>query len=233
MSKAQILIVEDDPDICELLAYSLGKEGYLIQQAGSGEAACSIMKDAVPDLMLLDVMLPGMDGLELMRRLKSDQRLRAIPIILASAKGEESDIVAGLELGAEDYVTKPFSPRILLARVRTALRRHAQVDSAQSKDETICAGVLSLDSSRHETRLDGKKLDLSATEFSVLELLARAPGRVFTRSQIIDAVHGHDHPVTDRSVDFQILAIRKKLGSGEGMIETVRGVGYRFRDEEP
>jgi two-component system, OmpR family, alkaline phosphatase synthesis response regulator PhoP len=172
-----------------------------------------IMEDVLPDLLLLDVMLPGMDGLELLRRLKSDQRLKAVPIILASAKGEESDVVAGLELGAEDYVTKPFSPRVLLARVRTALRRHTQPDNAQPVDETIRVGALSLDASRHETLLDGKKLELSATEFSVLEVLARSPGRVFTRSQIIDAVRGHDYPVTDRSVDVQILAIRKKLGT--------------------
>ncbi|MGD9939203.1 MAG: response regulator transcription factor [Clostridia bacterium] len=232
VSKAHILVVEDDPDIRELLAYSLGKEGYIILQAASGEAATRIMEDVLPDLILLDVMLPGMDGLELLRRLKSDQRFRTVPVILASAKGEESDVVAGLELGAEDYVTKPFSPRVLLARVRTALRRHSHPDNAQPVDETIRVGALSLDAARHETRLDGKKLELSATEFSVLEVLARSPGRVFTRSQIIDAVRGHDYPVTDRSVDVQILAIRKKLGSAGELVETVRGVGYRFREEQ-
>jgi two-component system phosphate regulon response regulator PhoB len=232
VSKAHILVVEDDPDIRELLAYSLGKEGYIILQAASGEAATRIMEDVLPDLILLDVMLPGMDGLELLRRLKSDQRFKTVPIILASAKGEESDVVAGLELGAEDYVTKPFSPRVLLARVRTALRRHTQPDKPQAADETIRVGALSLDAARHETRLDGKKLELSATEFSVLEVLARSPGRVFTRSQIIDAVRGHDYPVTDRSVDVQILAIRKKLGSAGELVETVRGVGYRFREEQ-
>ncbi|MFH2113693.1 MAG: response regulator transcription factor [Spirochaetota bacterium] len=232
VSKAHILVVEDDPDIRELLAYSLGKEGYIIGQAASGEAAWKILEEVLPDLLLLDVMLPGMDGLELLRRLKSDQRFKSVPIILASAKGEETDVVAGLELGAEDYVTKPFSPRVLLARVRTALRRHTRTDNAQPADETIRAGALSLDASRHETRLDGKKLELSATEFSVLEVLARAPGRVFTRSQIIDSVRGHDYPVTDRSVDVQILAIRKKLGSEGDLIETVRGVGYRFRDAQ-
>jgi two-component system phosphate regulon response regulator PhoB len=232
VSKAHILVVEDDPDIRELLAYSLGKEGYIILQAASGEAAARIMEDVLPDLLLLDVMLPGMDGLELLRRLKSDQRIKAVPVILASAKGEESDVVAGLELGAEDYVTKPFSPRVLLARVRTVLRRHTQPDTSQPVDETIRVGALSLDAARHETRMDGKKLELSATEFSVLEVLARSPGRVFTRSQIIDAVRGHDYPVTDRSVDVQILAIRKKLGSAGELVETVRGVGYRFREEQ-
>ena len=232
MSKAHIFVVEDDPDIRELLAYTLGKEGYVIVQAASGEAAQKLLEELVPDLILLDVMLPGMDGLELLRKLKSDQRFKIVPVILASAKGEEDDVVAGLELGAEDYVTKPFSPRVLLARVRTALRRHTQPDSTLAGAEAIQVGALSLDPARHETRLNGKKLELSATEFSVLEVLARAPGRVFTRSQIIDAVRGHDYPVTDRSVDVQILAIRKKLGSEGELVETVRGVGYRFRDDQ-
>ena len=232
MSKAHIFVVEDDPDIRELLAYTLGKEGYVIVQAASGEAAQKLLEELVPDLILLDVMLPGMDGLELLRKLKSDQRFKIVPVILASAKGEEADVVAGLELGAEDYVTKPFSPRVLLARVRTALRRHTQPDSTLAGAEAIQVGALSLDPARHETRLNGKKLELSATEFSVLEVLARAPGRVFTRSQIIDAVRGHDYPVTDRSVDVQILAIRKKLGSEGELVETVRGVGYRFRDDQ-
>ena len=232
MSKAHILVVEDDPDIRELLAYTLGKEGYIIVQAASGEAAQKLLEEIVPDLLLLDVMLPGMDGLELLRRLKSDQRSRMVPVILASAKGEEADVVAGLELGAEDYVTKPFSPRVLLARVRTALRRHTQADSTSAGVAALQVGPLFLDPSRHETRLDGRKLELSATEFSVLEVLARSPGRVFTRSQIIDSVRGHDYPVTDRSVDVQILAIRKKLGSEGELVETVRGVGYRFRDDQ-
>lgn len=232
MSKAHIFVVEDDPDIRELLAYTLGKEGYVIVQAASGEAAQKLLEELVPDLILLDVMLPGMDGLELLRKLKSDQRFKTVPVILASAKGEEADVVAGLELGAEDYVTKPFSPRVLLARVRTALRRYTQPDSTLAGAEAIQIGALSLDPARHETRLNGKKLELSATEFSVLEVLARVPGRVFTRSQIIDAVRGHDYPVTDRSVDVQILAIRKKLGSEGELVETVRGVGYRFRDDQ-
>jgi two-component system phosphate regulon response regulator PhoB len=233
MSKATILVVEDDPDIRELLVYTLGQEGYTILQAPSSELALKMMEAAIPDLLVLDVMLPGMDGLELLRHLKSDNGLKAVPVILASAKGEEADVVAGLELGAEDYVTKPFSPRVLLARVRTALRRHTQADNPQAaSDAVVRVGPLSLDAARHETRMDGRKLDLSATEFSVLEVLARSPGRVFTRSQIIDAVRGHDYPVTDRSVDVQILAIRKKLGSEGELIETVRGVGYRFKDEQ-
>jgi two-component system phosphate regulon response regulator PhoB len=233
MSKATILVVEDDPDIRELLVYTLGQEGYIILQSPSSEMALKILEETTPNLLVLDVMLPGMDGLELLRKLKSDPRFRNLPVILASAKGEEADVVSGLELGAEDYVTKPFSPRVLLARVRTALRRHTQADNAQAGTEPVVrAGALILDPVRHETRLDGKKLELSATEFSVLEVLARSPGRVFTRSQIIDAVRGHDYPVTDRSVDVQILAIRKKLGSPGELVETVRGVGYRFRDEQ-
>ena len=230
MSKAHILVVEDDPDIRELLAYSLGKEGYLIGQAASGEAAWKYLGEALPDLLLLDVMLPGMDGLELLRKMKSDQSYRTIPIILASAKGEETDVVAGLELGAEDYIIKPFSPRVLTARVRTALRRSSQTASSEPGDGTIRAGSLVLDANRHEAILNTRRLDLSATEFSILEVLARIPGRVFTRSQIIDSVHGHDYPVTDRAVDVQILALRKKLNPEGDLIETVRGVGYRFKD---
>jgi two-component system, OmpR family, alkaline phosphatase synthesis response regulator PhoP len=232
MSKAQILIVEDDPDIRELLAYNLGKEGYLILQAGSSESALELMEAQLPDLILLDVMLPGMDGLEFLGKLKSGQTSSKVPVILVSAKGEETDVVAGLELGAEDYVTKPFSPRVLLARVRTALRRRSRTDSTQPLPQGIKVGSLSLDAARHETLLDGTRLDLSATEFAILEVLARSPGRVFTRSQIIDSVRGHDYPVTDRSVDVQILAIRKKLGTKGDLVETVRGVGYRLRDEQ-
>jgi two-component system, OmpR family, alkaline phosphatase synthesis response regulator PhoP len=232
MAKATMLIVEDDPDIMELLAYTLGKEGYEVLQAPSGEAGLKAVKDRTPDIVVLDVMLPGMDGLELLRRLKSDTSSRKTPVILVSAKGEESDIVAGLELGADDYVTKPFSPRVLVARVRTALRRSVDRDVEMPEVDIVRLGDFALDSSRHELRVADTPIELSATEFAIIERLARAPGRVFTRSQIIDSIRGRDYPVTDRSVDVQILAIRKKLGAHSGIIETVRGVGYRFKDEQ-
>ena len=232
MAKAVILVVEDDPDIRELLAYTLGKEGYEILQAPSGEAGLKAVQEKKPDLVLLDVMLPGIDGLEVLRRIKAGQTSKATSVILASAKGEESDVVAGLELGADDYVTKPFSPRVLVARVRTALRRAEKPESGMAEPADIVEqGGFRLDSSRHELHVDGAPVDLSATEFAILERLARSPGRVFTRSQIIDGVHGRDYPVTDRSVDVQVLSIRKKLGGRADLVETIRGVGYRFRDE--
>jgi two-component system phosphate regulon response regulator PhoB len=231
MARATILIVEDDPDIRELLAYSLGKEGYALLQAASGEVGRKAAQDGQPDLIILDIMLPGMDGLEVLRRLKADAKLRNIPVMLLSAKGEEVDVVSGLELGADDYITKPFSPRVLLARVRTALRRYQESLVIPAPTDVLVAGAIMMDLARHEVRLEGSRIELSATEFAVLEVLLRSPGRVFTRARIIDAVRGHDYPVTDRSIDVQILAIRKKLGSGGDAIETVRGVGYRFRED--
>ncbi len=232
MAKAVILVIEDDPDIRELLAYTLGKEGYEVLQAPSGEAGFKAIAEKKPDLVVLDVMLPGMDGLELLRQVKGESSLRGISVIMVSAKGEETDVVAALELGADDYVTKPFSPRVLVARVRTALRRAVVQETAGMVQPGIVSiGEFRLDSGRHEVRIGDKPIDLSATEFAIIERLARAPGRVFTRSQIIDSVKGRDYPVTDRSVDVQVLSIRRKLGDHADIVETVRGVGYRFHDE--
>lgn len=233
MARAVILIVEDDPDIRELLVYTLGKEGYQTMEAASGEAGLQHVKENPLDLIILDIMLPGIDGLEVLRRLKHDQRLRPIPVLIASARGEETDIVAGLELGADDYVTKPFSPRVLVARVRTALRRASEATVPEADESPILTiHDFVLDVPRHELMLGGRAIDLSATEFAILEHLARSPGRVFTRTQMIDAIRGHDYPVTDRSIDVQVLGIRKKLGDRADLLETVRGVGYRFRDEQ-
>jgi two-component system phosphate regulon response regulator PhoB len=233
MARAIILVIEDDPDIRELLVYALGKEGYQTLEAASGEAGLKQVKENPPDLVLLDIMLPGIDGLEVLRKLKHDQKLRSIPVLIASARGEETDIVAGLELGADDYVTKPFSPRVLVARVRTALRRASEAAAPQSDESPILTiHDFVLDVPRHELMLGGRAIDLSATEFAILEHLARSPGRVFTRTQMIDAIRGHDYPVTDRSIDVQVLGIRKKLGDRADLLETVRGVGYRFRDEQ-
>jgi len=232
MAKAVILVIEDDPDIRELLAYTLGKEGYEVLQAPSGEAGFKGIAEKKPDLVVLDVMLPGMDGLELLRQIKGETSLRGISVIMVSARGEETDVVAALELGADDYVTKPFSPRVLVARVRTALRRTVSTEtSGIGQPAAIAIGEFKLDSSRHEVHVGEDLIDLSATEFAIIERLARSPGRVFTRSQIIDSVKGRDYPVTDRSVDVQVLSIRRKLGEHAEMVETVRGVGYRFRDE--
>lgn len=234
MAKARILIIEDDPDIRELLVYNLERDGYLVsptENAEAGLANCNPdLGKGLPSLILLDIMLPGMDGLEALRRLKGNAHTRKIPVIMMTAKGEDADVVTGLELGAEDYITKPFSPRVLTARVRTALRRLNNDEAKSESGQVMSRGQLVLDKTRHEARLHGQAIDLSATEFAVLALLLAEPGRVFTRARIIDAVKGPDYPVTDRAVDVQIVALRKKLLDYGDQIETVRGVGYRFKD---
>jgi len=228
MSKANILIIEDDEDIRELSRYNLEKEGYSVSCMDSGEKAMREIHRKQPDLILLDLMLPGMDGFEICRILKRDEQTARIPIIMVTAKSEDADIVAGLELGAEDYITKPFSPGVLIARVRTVLRRRTAAPAGT--EEKIDIHNLSLDPKRFETRVDGKSVELTATEFALLHLLARHPGWVFTRAQIIDAVKGSDYPVTDRSVDVQIVGMRKKLKTAGGLIQTVHGIGYRFME---
>jgi two-component system phosphate regulon response regulator PhoB len=233
LAKATILVVEDDPDIRELISYNLGKEGYTVAGAENGELALRIIGTTNPDLILLDIMLPGADGLDVLRSLKGDPATAKIPVILATAKSEDGDIVTGLELGADDYMTKPFSPKVLIARIRALLRRTAEKRHEQkAPGESLEIGGLRLDAARHEVSCDGDAVDLSATEFALLDFLMHNPGWVFSRNQIIDAVKGKDYPVTERSVDVQILGLRKKLGPTGDRIETVRGVGYRFQDGE-
>jgi two-component system alkaline phosphatase synthesis response regulator PhoP len=201
-----------------------------VKVSDSGEEALALVGEFLPNLILLDIMLPGADGLEVCKRLKANPKSAHIPIIMLTALSEEADIVAGLELGADDYVTKPFSPRVLLARVKAALRR---IDADKTTGEEIISihGV-NIDSVRCKVTVDGKEISLTSTEFKVLQLMASQSGRVFTRYQIVDAVHGEDYPVTDRSVDVQIVGLRKKLGDADQYIETVRGIGYRFKEEE-
>ena len=228
MSKEQILVVDDEEDILELVRFNLSKEGYQVLCAATGEKAVEISRSELPDLIVLDLMLPGMDGLEATKFLKNNPETQNIPIVMLTAKGEESDVVTGLELGADDYVTKPFSPRILLARVKAVLRRKATEGDEGS--QVVKIHNLVIHPGRREVRVDGKPIDLTFTEFGVLRYLVRRPGWVFTRSQIVDAVRGTDYFVTDRSVDVQIVGLRKKLGSAGKYIETVRGVGYRFKE---
>jgi two-component system alkaline phosphatase synthesis response regulator PhoP len=223
-----ILVVEDEEDIQELVKYALIKEGYRVICSGSGEEALKLVRTERPDLVLLDLMLPGVDGLEVCRQLKKDPSTDGIPVIMLTAKGEESDIVAGLELGADDYVTKPFSTRVLVARLRGAFRRESR--RVADDGQTVSVHDVVINPGRHEVLVAGKSVELSHTEFKVLHLLARRPGWVFTRYQIVDAVHGEDYPVTERSVDVQIVGLRKKLGKAGTYIETVRGVGYRFKE---
>jgi two-component system phosphate regulon response regulator PhoB len=228
MPKEKILAVDDEEDIRELLRYNLSIEGYSVIDAPSGERALELVKKESPDLILLDLMLPGMDGLEVARHLKNNAETKSIPIVMLTAKGEEVDIVTGLELGADDYITKPFSPKVLIARIRAVLRRQSTMISDDGS--IIKMHDLVIHPGRHEVLVSDKPVQLTITEFGILNFLIRRPGWVFTRSQIVDAVKGDSYFVTDRSVDVQIVGLRRKLGDAGKYIETVRGVGYRFME---
>ena len=228
MAKKKILVVDDEEDILELIRYNLAREGYKILCASSGEEGLKAAKSEKPDLIVLDLMLPGIDGLDVTRRLKAEDSTRNIPIVMLTAKGEESDIVAGLGLGAEDYITKPFSPRVMVARVKTALRR--QLKDTPGEKEVIQIHEITVHPGRHEVLVNERPVQLTFTEFGILYSLIKKPGWVFTRNQIVDAVRGDDYYVTDRSVDVQIVGLRKKLGKAGKHIETVRGVGYRLKE---
>ena len=227
-SPARILVVDDEEDLLELVRYNLSKEGYQVECVASGELALKAARRQPPDLIVLDLMLPAVDGLEVCRRLKAEGRTRDVPIVMLTAKSEESDMVAGLDRGADDYITKPFSPRVLSARVKALLRRRESQRQAEL-ETTIDVHELSIHPGRHEVKLAGRPVELTYTEFALLQFLAKRPGWAFTRTQIVDAVKGEDYPVTERSVDVQVAGLRKKLGTHGSYIETVRGVGYRFR----
>ncbi len=228
MAKKHVLLVEDDEDILELLRYNLSEEGYTVDGAVTGEDALRLLVTKLPDLVILDLMLPGLDGMEICKMIKRDPKTSHIPIVMLTARSEDSDIVAGLELGADDYITKPFSPRVLIARVRAVLRRKSKEQTDETS--TIQLQDLVINPVRHEVLAENKPVELTSTEFRVLHYLARRPGWVFTRNQIVEGVHGYGYPVTERSIDFQIASLRRKLGSAAKYIRTVRGVGYRFKD---
>ncbi len=229
ISRERILVVDDEEDLLELVNYNLTKEGYRVHGVGTGEEALTEARKSLPDLIVLDLLLPSVDGLEVCRLLKSDPKTQQIPIIMLTAKSEEADVVSGLELGADDYLTKPFSPRVLLARIKALLRRRSK--DADEDSGSIRIRELIIHPGRHEVLLDGKAVELTYTEFRLLHFLARKPGWAFTRAQIVDAVKGEDYPVTERSVDVQVVGLRKKLGKYGQYIETVRGVGYRFKEQ--
>ena len=227
-----ILVVEDDPDIKELISFNLSNQGHQVFEASNGELGIEKAREKLPDLILLDLMLPGIHGLDVCRIIKADQETKDIPIIMVTAMGQEEDIVKGLETGADDYITKPFSIKVLLARVSAVLRRSFE-EYDQDSDKSLLINGISIKPRLREVRVEDKVIDnLTFSEFQILYLLAGHPGWVFTRYQIIDKIRGDNYPVTDRSVDFQIVGLRKKLGDAGKLIKTVRGVGYRFTPDE-
>ncbi|MGI5869047.1 MAG: response regulator transcription factor [Kiritimatiellia bacterium] len=230
MRKQRILVVEDDPDIGELEKCILEDEGFQVDVCTSAEEAEASIARALPALVLLDLMLPGRDGLSFCRLLRAEPRTAHLPIIMVSARSENAKIVAGLEIGADDYVTKPFSADVLAARVRAVLRRYADREATDASTKQILSDSgVELDSLRMRASVDGEEISLTLGEFRMLELFLRRPGIAFTRKQIVDIVHGEDYPVTDRAVDVQIVGLRRKLGESGSMIETLRGVGYRWK----
>jgi DNA-binding response OmpR family regulator len=234
-SKRRVLIVDDERDIVDLVRYNLNKNGYEALVACDGQQALDIAKAQLPDLIVLDLMLPGLHGTEVARKLKSDARTANIPIVMLTAKGEETDVVVGLTLGADDYVTKPFSIKILLARLATVLRRADTGSTVVEAGPTLTAGPLTIDTAKHEVTVSGESVKFTLTEFKLLSALVAARGRVLTRDQLMDKAMGADVFVTDRAIDVHVTAIRKKLGKASWLVHTVRGVGYRLREsaEEP
>jgi len=228
MPEARILVVEDEPDILELIRYNLEKGGYRVTPAATGEAGLALCREAPPDLVVLDLMLPGLDGLSVARALRRGPATARVPIMMVTARGTEADVVAGLNLGADDYMVKPFAPAVLLARVAALLRRVKGPEPGP--EQPLAVHGVTIHPGRHRVEVDGAVVTLTPTEFRILHYLARRPGWVFTRHQIVDAVMGEGHPVTERSVDVQVAALRKKLGPKGDVVETVRGVGYRVRE---
>jgi len=225
VARRKIVVIEDEPDILELVAYNLEREGFAVVTAGDGQSGLRKVVKEAPDLVLLDLLLPDLDGIEVCRNLKMDPVTRAIPVIMVTAKGEEADVVLGLGMGADDYVTKPFSPRELVARIRAVLRRGAGAEGPRDAQRLVREGVV-IDPLRHEVRVDAAAVGLTATEFRLLHLLASHPGRVFTRDQLVARVIGDGAAVIDRNIDVHVRAIRQKLDRYRHLIVTVRGVGY-------
>ena len=232
MTQEKILIVEDEADIVDVLVYTFSREGFRVLSARDGRDALRIARQDAPRLVLLDLMLPGLGGLEVCRTLREDRVTRDIPIIMLTAKGEESDVVLGLGIGADDYVTKPFSPKELVARAKAVIRRGALRESEPTQARLVFSDLI-VDPVRHEVVVDGTAVDFTPTELRLLHLLASHPGRVFTRDQLVNRVIGEGAFVVSRNVDVHVRSVRSKLGQHRQLIETVRGVGYRFKDRRP
>jgi two-component system phosphate regulon response regulator PhoB len=231
MYQKSILVIEDEEDIQQLVSYNLMKRGYSILNAETGEEALEKLGATRPDLILLDLMLPGINGLEVCKAIRRIDASKDIPIIMLTAKGEEEDIVIGLELGADDYITKPFSPKVLVARVNSILRRkeQAKIESGQGQERFIRVGNMTIDTGKFEVSINGMQVQLTLSEFNILVMLVKRSGWVFTRQQIIDSIRGYEYSVTPRAIDVHIFSLRKKLGSDGSRIESVRGIGYRFK----
>lgn len=230
MSKETILVIEDEPDIVELIQYWLEREGYLVMTASDGETGLAEALERKPDLIVLDLMMPGIDGLEVCRRLRESEATAATPILMLTARSEEADIVVGLELGADDYMTKPFSPRQLVARVRAHLRREARAEATDHAKTRIERDEVVLDAERHELSVAGELVDLTRAEFRLLWMLFSKPGRVFPRAELVETLTGGDAFILERNVDVHVSAVRKKLGEFGNLVVTIRGVGYKCRD---
>ena len=231
MALKKIAVIEDEADILEVIEYNLAREGYKVITATDGKDGLRKIIDEAPDLVLLDLMLPGVDGIDLCRRIKADPLTRRIPVIMVTAKGEESDVVLGLGVGADDYIPKPFSPKELIARVKAVLRRGPLHEDINTGDRITTDGV-TIDARRYEVRVDNQPANFTATEFRLLHFLASHPGRAFTRDQLLSRVIGEGAQVLDRNIDVHIRAVRRKLGTHRDLIETIRGVGYRFQSTE-
>ena len=231
MKSEKVIVIEDEADILEVIQYNLEREGYRVLTARDGKEGLRLIKKEMPDIVLLDLMLPSLDGIEVCRKLKEDPITHSIPIIMVTAKGEESDIVLGLGIGADDYVSKPFSPKELMGRVKAVLRR-GPLKEDRGAAERIVRDKVVIDAGRHEVQVGKKPVTLTATEFRLLHFLASHPGRVFTRDQLLNRAIGEGVIVVDRNIDVHVRAVRRKLGSYENLIETIRGVGYRFRDQK-
>jgi len=231
MAEGLVLVIDDEKDLLELVRYNLEKEGYRIKTAENGEAGLETAARELPDIVIVDLMLPGIDGLDVCRRLRSDQRTARTPIIMLTAKSAETDRVVGLEIGADDYVTKPFSPRELAARIKAVLRRVSSQQTPEPQSRIIRRGGLTIDFERRGVRCGDENIDLTATEFRLLQILARHPGRVYSRSELIEGALGKEIAVVDRTIDVHITSLRRKLGAYGDRIETARGFGYRFQEE--
>ena len=230
MSDKLVAIVDDEEDIVNLVSHHVKREGYKVKEFHNGRDFLLFLESIVPDLVILDIMLPGIDGLEICRMLKNRSRTSSIPIIMLTAKASEADVVVGLEIGADDYIVKPFSPREMVARVKSLLRR---VNTKEAKEPKLEIGPISLNSERYEVTVNGKRIDLTTTEFKILEVLIEKRGSVFTRDQLLKKkrLWGDDKLVYDRTIDVHIKNLREKLGKAGNMIKTIRGIGYKLEGE--